>query len=343
MLSVQLVAPHTMEPREMPMPNDPASGEVLVKVRAVGICGSDLHWYKDGRIGHTPAEYPQILGHEPSGDVVAVGAGVTKFKPGDRVLIEPAINCGTCELCMSGRHNACIRSRFMGAPGAPGLLREYALVPQSNVVHIPDTMDYVHGTIAEPVAVAVHVLRMSRIRLGSTVAVIGAGPIGLLCAAVARAAGASEIFIADRLAHRVEMGRKMGADVGVHVPSESLRDVVMDRTRGRGVDVAIDAAGDSGTFNAGLSIARFGGQYILVGLPVELEMKLDLQLAMGKELTIQTMKRSNHTAHEAIELIEAGKISDAMVTHRVPLAQTPDVFKVLDDYREGVGKVIIEM
>jgi threonine dehydrogenase-like Zn-dependent dehydrogenase len=117
----------------------------------------------------------------------------------------------------------------------------------------------------------------------------------------------------------------------------------MDRTRGRGVDVVIDAAGDSGTFNAGLSIARFGGQYILVGLPVELEMKLDLHLAMGKELTIQTLKRSNHTAHEAIELIEAGKISDALVTHRTPLAHTPEVFQVLDDYSEDVGKVVIEM
>jgi L-iditol 2-dehydrogenase len=343
MLSIQLIAPHTLEPREMPMPADPGPGEVLVKVRAVGICGSDLHWYQDGRIGPTQAEYPQILGHEPAGDVVAVGAGVTGPKPGDRVLIEPALNCGTCELCMSGRHNACIRSQFMGGPGTLGLLREFALVPQHNLVHIPDTLTYVQGTVVEPLAVAVHVLRMSKIRLGATVAVIGAGPIGLLCAAVARTAGASEIFIADKVAHRVRMGKKMGADVAVHVPSESLHDVVMDRTRGRGVDVVIDAAGDSSTFNTGLSIARFGGQYMLVGLPVEHEMKLDLHLAMGKELNIQTMRRSNHTAHEAIELIAAGKISDALVTHRTPLAHTGEVFQVLDNYSEDVGKVVIEM
>ncbi len=327
----------------MPMPAAPGPGEVLVKVKAVGICGSDLHWYKDGRIGHTPAAYPQILGHEPSGDVVEVGAGVTCFKPGDRVLVEPALNCGTCELCMSGRHNACIRSRFMGTPGTLGLLREYAVVPAANLVHIPDTMNYVNGTVVEPLAVAVHILRMSRIRLGSTLAIIGAGPVGLLTAAVARVAGATEIFIADRLPHRVRMGKAMGAGVAIDVNTASLRDVVMDHTRGRGVDVVIDAAGDSGTFNSGLSIARFGGQYMLVGLPVESEMKLDLHLAMGKELTIQTLKRSNHTAHEAIELLEAGKIPDAMVTHRTPLAQAPEVFKVLDDYREDVGKVIIEM
>jgi threonine dehydrogenase-like Zn-dependent dehydrogenase len=117
----------------------------------------------------------------------------------------------------------------------------------------------------------------------------------------------------------------------------------MDLTRGRGVDVVIDAAGDSGTFNTGLSIACCGGQYMLVGLPVELEMKLDMHLAMGKELTIQTLKRSNHAAHEAIDLLQAGKISDAMVTHRTPLADTPEVFKVLDNYSEDVGKVVIEM
>jgi L-iditol 2-dehydrogenase len=332
-----------MEPREMPMPADPGPGEVLIKIKAVGICGSDLHWYKDGRIGPTLAQYPQILGHEPAGDVVAVGPGVACFKPGDRVLIEPAINCGTCEMCMSGRHNACTRSKFMGGPGTPGLLLEYAVVPQENVVHIPDSLDYVQGTVVEPLAVAVHVLRMSKIRLGDSVAVIGAGPVGLLTAAVARAAGAGKIFIADKLAHRVAMGTKMGADIGVHMPSESLRDVVMDQTRGRGVDVVIDAAGESSTVNAGLSIARWGGQYMLVGLPVELEMKLDLHLAMGKELNIQAMRRSNHTAHEAIELLEAGKIGDAMVTHRIPLAKTPEVFKVLDDYSEGVGKVVIEM
>jgi L-iditol 2-dehydrogenase len=343
MLSIQLTAPHTLEPREMPMPADPGPGEVLIKVKAVGICGSDLHWYKDGRIGPTQAVYPQILGHEPAGDVMAVGAGVESFKPGDRVIVEPAINCGTCELCLAGRHNACIRSKFMGGPGTLGLLREYAVIPQANLVHIPDTMSYVNGTVAEPLAVAVHVMRMSKVRLGSTVAVIGAGPIGLLSAAVARVAGASQIFIADRVAHRVTMGRKMGADVGVHVPTESLRDVVMDLTRGRGVDVVIDAAGDSGTFNTGLSIACCGGQYMLVGLPVELEMKLDMHLAMGKELTIQTLKRSNHAAHEAIDLLQAGKISDAMVTHRTPLADTPEVFKVLDNYSEDVGKVVIEM
>ena len=343
MLSIQLTAPGRLEPREMAMPGAPAAGQVLVQLKAVGICGSDLHWYKDGRIGHTPAEYPQILGHEPTGDVVAVGPGVSDFAPGDRVLIEPAINCGTCELCLSGRHNACIRSRFMGAPGEPGLLREFAMAPASNLVHLPERLDYVRGTVAEPLAVAVHVLRMSRIRLGATVAVIGAGPIGLLCAAVARLAGAWKIFIADKVAHRVALGRKMGADVGIHVPGESLRNAVMDLTHGRGVDVVIDAAGDSGTFNTGMEITRFGGQYVLVGLPGELEMRLDMHLAMGKELSLQTIKRSNHTSHEAIELLESGKISDALITHRVPLSKTPEAFQLLEDYRDQVGKVIIEI
>ena len=136
MKSVQLVAPHTLEPWEMSMPPDPGPGQVLVKVRAVGICGSDMHWYRDGGIGAMRCVYPQILGHEPAGEIVAVGAGVT-LPAGQKVVIEPAINCGHCEHCLSGHPNHCLTSRFMSSPQLPGLFREYALLPAASVFPIP--------------------------------------------------------------------------------------------------------------------------------------------------------------------------------------------------------------
>lgn len=196
----------------MPAPPDPGPGEVLVKLRAVGICGSDLHWYLEGGIGTYAAAYPQVLGHEPSGEIAAVGRGVPDLREGQRVAIEPAITCGHCELCRSGRHNNCVRSVFMGTPQMPGLFREYAVVPAGNVVAVPDSMDFAAATVIEPLAVILHILELAPIRVGDSIAIFGAGPIGLLTAAVARLAGASQILAADRVAHRLRMAAQMGAD-----------------------------------------------------------------------------------------------------------------------------------
>ena len=190
MNSIQLVAPRLLEARRMPAPSDPGPGEVLVRLRAIGICGSDMHWYKEGGIGSSRAAYPSVLGHEPAGEIVAVGKGVDSVRVGQRVAVEPAITCGHCEFCRSGHHNNCIGSIFMGSPQMPGLFREYAVMPQRNVVPIPDAISFVGATILEPLSVMLHILELTDIHLGDTVAVMGAGPIGLLMASVARIAGA---------------------------------------------------------------------------------------------------------------------------------------------------------
>src|ERR1700733_1098029 len=137
----------------MPLPADPGPGEVLIKLRSVGVCGSDMHWYVDGNIYGQPAAYPQVLGHEPAGEVAAVGRGVTSLKPGDRVSIEPTISCGHCEFCVRGQHNNCIASSFMGSPQLPGLFLEYANVPAHNATLVPDSFNYTQAALIEPVAV----------------------------------------------------------------------------------------------------------------------------------------------------------------------------------------------
>ena|SRR5579872_3381231 len=214
----------------MPPPADPAPGEILVKLRSVGICGSDMHWYLDGSIYGMPAAYPQVLGHEPAGEVVAVGSGVTHLKPGDRVSIEPTISCGHCEWCLKGQHNNCMASRFMGSPQSPGLLREYAAIPAHNATLVPESFSYTKASLIEPVAVIMHMLELVEIRAGQTVAVLGAGPIGLLAAGVARKAGASQVLMADKLTHRIRMAQDLGADA---VPIAQFGELVADRTRGR--------------------------------------------------------------------------------------------------------------
>lgn len=313
-------------------------------MRAVGICGSDLHWYEDGGIGHTRAIYPMVLGHEPVGDVVAVGKGVTTHTVGEKVAIEPSVTCGECEFCRSGRPNNCWKCVFMGGTQAPGFFREYALVPARNAEHFPQGMDYLTATLIEPTAVAVHVFELTDFRPGDTVAILGSGPIGLLHAVMSRLRGASEVIIADKVPHRLRIARQM--DKAIHTidtRTESLTEKIFDLTHGRGVDIVFDAAGALETINTGLAIARPSGQYVLIGLPTEHVLALDVHTAMAKELRIQTVKRSNHKGMEALEYLTSGKIPDVLITHRMALEHTGEAFELLSHYRDGVGKIVIEL
>ncbi len=324
----------------MPQPADPAPGEILVKLRTIGICGSDMHWYVDGNIYGAPAVYPQVLGHEPAGEVVGVGRGVEDLKVGDRVSIEPTVSCGHCEWCVRGQHNNCAHSLFMGSPQLPGLLREYATIPAHNATRVPDSFNYTQASLIEPVAVIMHMLELVTIRAGDTVAVLGAGPIGLLAAAVARNAGAAEVLVSDRLPHRVRMAHELGATAAV-IAGE-FPALVADKTRGRGVDLAIDAAGAPATINTALAVTRMGGTFVLIGIPNHVPVGVDLYSAMAKEIRILTLKRSNHRSAPAIALLASGAIPEAIVTHRVGAEQAPAAFEMLAAYRDGVGKLAIE-
>jgi L-iditol 2-dehydrogenase len=327
----------------MPQPRDPGHGEVTVRLRAVGVCGSDLHWYHDGRIGDFQAAYPQVLGHEPAGEVIAVGPGVHDFAIGDRVVIEPSLTCGHCEHCLSGRHNNCVETIFMGGPQAPGMFREFVTLPAGNCVKFPKEFDFVTATLAEPLAVMMHMLELHEIHVGDSVAITGAGPIGMLCASVARAAGASRVFIADRLPYRLKLAMSMGADVAVDTTTQSLVETVLDATRGRGVDVAIEAAGSVETVNAAIRMARAGGTVMLIGILSELYPKIDIHTAMAKELDLQTLKRSNHRSQQALNLMSSGRISTSLITHSLCLTETPKAFQMLTDYTDGVGKAVIRL
>ncbi len=339
MKSAQLVAPRTIEVREMPLPDGPGPGEILVKLRSVGVCGSDLHWYLDGSIYGMPVAYPQVPGHEPAGEVAAIGAGVSSVKPGDRVSIEPTISCGHCEWCLKGQHNNCAASTFLGSPQLPGLLREYAVIPAHNASLVPENFSYTQASLIEPVAVIAHMLELVEIRPCDTVAVLGAGPIGLLSAAVARKAGASQILMADKLPHRIRMAQDLGATA---VPISQFAELVADRTRGRGVDLAIDAAGAPETINASVAATTLGGTFVLIGIPTHSPVPVDLFSLQAKEIRFQPLKRSNHQSKAAIALLASGAIPESIVTHRLGIDQAPAAFQMLADYRDGIGKLAIE-
>lgn len=341
MRSVALVAPRVLEPYTLPDPPDPGPGEVLVKLKAVGICGSDMHWYLEGGIGHSVAKYPQVLGHEPVGEIIAIGPGVHHRKVGDRVSIEPSITCGHCYWCLKGQHNNCSACVFLGSPQAPGLFREYAVVPEHNADLIPDNLTWLQGTLIEPLAVIVHVLELVQVRMGDTVLILGAGPIGMLCASMAKQSGAARVYVGDKLPHRRAMALQMGADLALPVPQ--IAEAILDETRGVGVDLVLDAAGAIETINAGIALTRPSGTYLIIGIPSVRETMVDLHTAMAKELTIKTLKRSNHKGAAAAQLLAAGRVRDSFLTHTFPLHDTAKGFELLANYEDNVGKVVIEV
>ena len=234
MRAAELTAPHTFRLVEMPI-DDPGPGQVQVRVEAVGVCGSDLHAYCEGAVGGTPNVYPMVLGHEPAGSIVKTGAGVTGLAAGDRGALEPALYCYHCEFCLSGRHNVCANLRFLSTPRHPGFFREFVNLPVGNFLPIPATMPYADAALAEPLAVAMHSLHLASISPGETVAVIGAGPIGLLTIAALRAAGAGRIWAVEPLAHRRELARLIGADAVIE-PEEAAKEILdADGTARRGL------------------------------------------------------------------------------------------------------------
>lgn len=343
MRSAPLVAPQKIDLIDAKMPDGPGPGEVLVRLKAVGLCGSDLHWWNEGNIHGYRAKYPQILGHEPVGEIVEVGKGVHGLKTGDRISIEPSLTCGHCEFCLSGRHNLCSTSRFQGGPDAPGFLRDYCVIPAHNADPIPDSLTWQQATLMEPVAVWVHMYELAPVMMHQTVAVMGCGSIGLLGIAMAKAAGAARIFACDKVPHRLQMARDMGADVALDLREGDFLDAVMQNTRGRGADIVYDAAGAPSTINLGINCTRSGGRFVLVGIPEPLNFEVDLHTAMAKELNMQMIKRSNHKGHAAGILLAAGKIPMSIITHTLPLEKAQEGFELLHNYREGVGKLIFDI
>lgn len=340
MRAAHLIAPHTFRLTDIPI-EDPAPGEVQVRIEAVGVCGSDLHAYTEGGVGGTPNLYPMLLGHEPAGTIVKTGAGVTGLAKGDRGALEPALYCYHCEFCLSGHHNVCANIRFLSTPGHPGFFREFVNLPVANFRPIPAAMSFGAAALAEPLAIAVHSLGLASIRPGETVAVIGAGPIGLLTIAALRAANAGRVWAIEPLAHRREMARGIGADAALE-PAEALEEI-LKQTGQRGVDCAIDCAAAEHSTDQAVQLARNAGRVALTGIHSTAFVSMEGSAMRRKELTIFNVRRSNHETEEAVDMLLAHPAWFAPVlTHARPIDQIDEAFAIASQYRDGVGKMIVQ-
>jgi L-iditol 2-dehydrogenase len=340
MRTAELIAPHTFQLAEMPI-QDPAPGEVQVRIQAVGVCGSDVHAYSEGAVGGTPNAYPMVLGHEPAGSIVKTGAGVTGLSAGDRGALEPAVYCYHCEPCLTGHHNVCVNIRFLSTPNHPGFFRELVNLPVSNFLPIPARMSFGEAALSEPLAIALHSLNLTSIRPGETVAVIGAGPIGLLTIAALRAAGAGKIWAVDPLPHRRELALAIGAYAAIE-PGEAVREI-LHATGQRGVDCAIDCAAAEHTTTQALLLARNAGRVALTGIHNSAFVSLDASVMRRKEITLFNVRRSNHETGQALELLQAQPAWFApLLTHTRTIDRIGEAFAIASQYQDGVGKMLVQ-
>jgi L-iditol 2-dehydrogenase len=322
---------------------DPGPGEIQVRVDAVGICGSDVHSYSEGGVGDSPCQFPMVLGHEPAGTVVKLGAGVTGWAKGDRAALEPACYCYHCEHCRAGRHNLCDNIRFLSTPGNPGFFREYVSLPATNLLGIPSHISLDHATIVEPLAVALHSLRFTDLRPGNTVAVFGAGPIGLLTIAALKLAGAGRIWAVEPVPHRREMAKHLGAAEAIDPLSVDAPKQIFADTSQRGVDVAIDCAAKEHTTNQAIRAARNGGRVVLTGIHSEILVPIEVSPMRRKELAIYNVRRSNDEPHQALEMLtEHLDWFAPLVTHTRPMESIAEAFTIAEHYQDGVGKLIVK-
>ncbi|MGO8758619.1 MAG: zinc-dependent alcohol dehydrogenase [Terracidiphilus sp.] len=339
MRAAELIAPHSFRLIDMPI-DDPDPGEVQLRIESVGVCGSDLHAYSEGAVGGTPNVYPMVLGHEPAGTIVKTGPGVTGLAKGDRGALEPALYCYHCEFCLSGRHNVCANIQFLSTPRIPGFFRELVNLPASNFLPIPAGMSCDEAALAEPLAIALHSLRLVSIRPGESVAVIGAGPIGLLTIAALRAAQAGRIWAIEPLPHRRQLALGVGAAAALD-PAEALEEILR-ATGQRGVDCAIDCAAAEHTTSQAIQLARNAGRVALTGIHSTQYVAMDGSAMRRKELTIFNVRRSNHETQQALDLLQAQtRWFSPLLTHARPLDRIGDAFAIASQYRDGVGKMTV--
>jgi L-iditol 2-dehydrogenase len=339
----ELYQPHQFRLVEMP-PSDPAPGELLVRVEACGICGSDLHYFSEGGICGTPGVYPMVLGHEPAGVVVKPGPGVTGWAPGDRVALEPAVYCYHCEQCLTGHHNLCSRLRFLSTPPDPGFFREYVSLPAANVLPLPADISAQEGTLFEPLAVVLHSMRLLQLQPGERVAVFGAGPIGLLTAFALKLSGAARVWAIEPVAARRDLARRMGADVAIDPREVDPVGRILDDTSGRGVDAAIDCATRGASLEHSIAVARPGGRLVVTGIPSEARSAVDFHLMRRKELVLFNVRRSNHESVAALELLREHRARlTPILTHEMPLEDIQQAFTKLERYQDGMSKVVIKL
>ena len=330
-----LYAPHDVRIEERPVPK-PGPREVLIEIKAVGVCGSDVHYYEHGRIGSYVVRQPLILGHEASGIIVDVGEGVNKGRVGERVAIEPGIPDGVCEQCRSGRYNLCPNVRFFGTPPIDGAFTNYVTIPESFAYKLPDQMSDEEGALIEPLSVGLWACRKAMLRGADHVLITGAGPVGVLALKVALALGATQITMTDVSPQRLEMGRKLGATRTVNVAETPLANVGVE------ADVLIECSGNQKALMDGIRSLRPAGKAVAVGMSPGEEVSVPMSFLQNREITLTGTFRYANTYADAIALVATGRIDlKPIITGHYTLEETEQALQATKNDPANIKSVVV--
>ncbi|MBV0923983.1 NAD(P)-dependent alcohol dehydrogenase [Halomicroarcula limicola] len=327
MRTAVLAEPTHFELEERPRPS-PGPDDVLVAIRDVGICGSDIHYYEHGRIGDYVVDYPLVLGHESAGEVVEAGENVTGLEPGDRVALEPGVPCRRCAHCKRGDYHLCEDVRFMATPPHDGAFAEYVAWPADFAYELPESVSTVEGALCEPLSVGIHACRRGNVGTGDTVLVTGAGPIGLLAMEAARAAGATDIVVSDVVGEKLDFAAERGADLTVDVTETDLETAIDEYTGGIGADVVVEASGADPSIQSTVDAVRRGGTVVLVGLADEATVPFDVLEVIDNEIDVHGSFRYKNTYDAAVDLLADDAVDvEGIVDFESPLDDVEAAFQ----------------
>jgi L-iditol 2-dehydrogenase len=343
MKSMMLTGIRQMEMKEVPEPQVVNANDVKIKMLVVGVCGSDIHYYTQGKIGSQVVKYPFPVGHEGAGIVAEVGSEVKRFKQGDVIAIEPAMPCFECDQCLAGRHHTCRKLRFLGCPEqADGCLSEYIVMPETSCIPLPNGLKPDHGVISEPLAIGVYSVKKSIPVKGAKIGILGFGPIGMSVMLAAKAQGASTFYITDKIDARLSIAMKEGATL----VSNPLEEDIVKRILGRetaSLDVVYECCGKQEAFDQAIDLLKPGGKLMGIGIPEFDSWSMNVEKTRRREITIQFIRRQVDCVESSIEMMHTGKIDISnMITHRFPFEKTKDAFDLVAGYNDGVMKALID-
>ena len=327
---------------EQPVPRLEQPGDVLLKMRSVGVCGSDVHYYTTGRIGSQVVQYPFAVGHEGAATVEAVGPGVTRVQPGDRVAIEPAVSCLVCDQCRRGRPHTCRKLKFLGCPGQiAGCLSEFIVMPEVSCFPIPDSMSFEQAALCEPLSIGMYAVQQSLPLGGARIGILGLGPIGLSVLLAAQVAWPAAIYATDRHDYRCRIAAAHGATwVGNPDSADVVRDVLGREPEQ--LDVVFECCGQQEALDQAFELLRPGGKIMLVGIPEFDRWSFAADTARRREVCLQNVRRQNHCVQKTIDGVATGQFSpDFMITHHFALGECRKAFDLVDQYADGVVKAMI--
>ena len=332
-----------MEMADVADPVIAADTDVLIRITTVGVCGSDVHYYNTGKIGSQVVDYPFAVGHECAGIVEQVGAAVSDLQPGDRIAIDPAVSCYSCDQCLAGRHHTCRKLKFLGCPGQMvGCLSEYIVMPRKSCFKIKDSMTLDQAALSEPLAIGVYAVKQSIPMEGAKIGILGSGPIGLSVMLAAKAQGAAAIYMTDRIDSRVDIAKSAGADYSANPDTTDIVTEISGLEADQ-LDAVFECCGQQEALDQAVELLKPGGKLVLVGIPTVDRISFTIDKIRRKELCIQNIRRQVDCVQPTLDMIDNGMADvDFMVTHRFGFADTAEAFDLVAGYKDGVIKAVID-